>query len=419
MKILVVSANAFSKIYNNGKTLEAIFREFSPNELCQLFTRPQDSAFTDYEFCNNYYVVSEVDIINRLRGRNTTCGGPLEKKEITYQSDVYNHFKNSKVKHFGMLRDALWGLNLWKTKELKTWMEQQPDAVFLVGGGSKYLHSIGYYISSRLSIPLFLFYTDDYILHPIFKGIANKIRKNALIKDYNRIINYASGCFSIGTLMSKEYGLYFKKDFYPIMNSVPAEDYIPPRQTSPKILSYFGGLHLNRWKMICRIAKCLPTGWELRLFTASAISEEMAVQFRLNNVKVQGCVSGEELKEAMRKSSALIHVESDDPCNRALTHLSVSTKIPEYLMSGRAIIGYGPHEVASMRLLTDNKIGLFIDSSIGTDELEKKLKDLLFCDNLLKDTGLNGYRYAVDNFDLLKNGKKFRSQLEKLLISAI
>ncbi len=48
MKVLIVSANAFSKIYNNGKTLESIFRDFQPDELSMLYTRPQDYKFTDY-----------------------------------------------------------------------------------------------------------------------------------------------------------------------------------------------------------------------------------------------------------------------------------------------------------------------------------------------------------------------------------
>ena len=42
MKILVISNNSFSDVYNNGKTLKAMFSEFRKDELCMLFFRPHD-----------------------------------------------------------------------------------------------------------------------------------------------------------------------------------------------------------------------------------------------------------------------------------------------------------------------------------------------------------------------------------------
>ena len=64
MKILIVSANGFSKILNNGKTLESMFHYFAPSELCQLITRPQLQI--DTEFCSSIYSVTEIDIIKRF-----------------------------------------------------------------------------------------------------------------------------------------------------------------------------------------------------------------------------------------------------------------------------------------------------------------------------------------------------------------
>ncbi|MBD5346011.1 MAG: glycosyltransferase [Bacteroides sp.] len=419
MKTLIVSANAFSKVYNNGKTLEAIFGAFQSCELSQLFTRPQDSKYTDYDFCDNYYVVSEVDIIKKIIGQSKTCGSALFNKETNYKSKIYSTFKKKNIKKLSLIRDLLWGINLWKTKELDNWINQQkPDMVFLVGGGAKYLHSLGRYISTKLDIPLLVFYTDDYLLHPKFNGILGKLHRTIMSSHYKKTINSATACFAIGDLMSKEYGEYFKRKFYPIMNSIRLEEYKAPTINVPNIISYFGGLHLNRWKMLCRFSESLPEDWELHVYSSSEITNEIQEGFTKTNIKFLGCVHGDKLQEKMQQSQVLLHVESDDSYNRALTYLSVSTKLPEYLMSGRLVLGFGPQEVASMRLLIDNKIGIGIDSSFEKDHIKSILKDILSNDAKIKQIGKEGYDYACQRFDGGKNAKDFRSYIEKILSEA-
>ena len=47
-KVLVVSANAFSKESNNGKTLEAMFSKFEKREMAQLILRPMLNSNYDF-----------------------------------------------------------------------------------------------------------------------------------------------------------------------------------------------------------------------------------------------------------------------------------------------------------------------------------------------------------------------------------
>jgi glycosyltransferase involved in cell wall biosynthesis len=94
-----------------------------------------------------------------------------------------------------------------------------------------------------------------------------------------------------------------------------------------------------------------------------------------------------------------------------LTKLSVSTKISEYLASGTCIIGYGPAEVASMRILSDNKIGLTITDIDNDDEKIEKLKKILSNSNMRNEFAQNGFDYAFNNF----NAEKSRSYLKNIL----
>ena len=66
----------------------------------------------------------------------------------------------------------------------------------------------------------------------------------------------SSLCFTIGEMMSKEYSDYFNKDFYSIMNSIEIGDYCENKNNSTQlIVSYFGSIHTDRWKMIIRLAE--------------------------------------------------------------------------------------------------------------------------------------------------------------------
>lgn len=417
MRVLVVSANAFSKVLNNGKTLEAMFSEFSPSELAQIFTRPQDSEYTDFIFCSSMYSVSEVDIINKLIFRRKRCGGEVITKDHSYQSGIYNNFKKKSIKHSALVRDSLWGLGLWRNKDLDRWVDKfNPEIVFVVSGGSNYLNSIARHISISKKIPLVTFYTDDYFLYTVPHNLLQKIQRLRMKKFYPQIVDKSQLLFCIGELMAEEYGNYFKKNFIPIMNAVEKKAYKPFIEgIGTKKISYFGGLHLNRWKMISRLGSCLPEDFRIEVYTLSEISEEIKEEFNKNKIIVKDPVSGSELESKMHSSFALLHVESDDEENRRLTRLSVSTKIPEYLMMGRLVIGFGPKEVASMKLIQDNAIGLYIDSSLDNNIIETDLvnylSDVAKCNQLAK----RGHEYAIDKFDKVKNARMFRKYLESLI----
>jgi len=59
----------------------------------------------------------------------------------------------------------------------------------------------------------------------------------------------------------------------------------------------------------------------------------------------------------------LVHVESFFEEDSARTRLSISTKIPQYMASGKAILAYGPSDLTSLRYINRNRAGV-----VFTDE---------------------------------------------------
>lgn len=421
-RVLVISHNSFSSLTNNGKTFESFFGGIPKQNLAQLFFSSNNDI--DFDYCDNYFRITDVDVILKSVGLISQCGNILKGQNNkdtvltsegkSFKSDYINRFILL-VKKCCVLRDFIWKTRSWKTKKLEDWcLSFSPDMIFYVGGNYSFSHEVAYCISTFLKKPLITYFTDDYLIYPINRNVFDKWQKKRMEKFYRKTIDHSSLLFGIGDLMSKEYSKYFGKQFFPIMNTVSLQPYVEYKEKEPIQISYFGGLHLDRWKMIVRLAGVVKKA-VVNVYTSSVPSEAIMTEFRRVGIYYRGCVEGMELKRSIQDSDILLHVESDDVYYKSLTRLSVSTKIPEYLMSGRLILGFGPCEVASMQLLLENNIGVVITSMLSDEELEKQVTTIIQNYNLRKEIGERGYKYALQHFDNQNVVNDFQEKIKMIL----
>ena len=413
MRILLVSVNPFSEDLNNGKTYESMLSGFKSEDIAQLFFC---LYYPDFNYCNNYFRITDIDILKSLKGCKQ-CGAPLKfytKISPKIKRDIF-FIQNLKPRTPAFFRDILWGTKRWKTDELKKWYREfAPDMVMFVGGPYAFMSDIAIYIANDLNVPLISFYTDDYLLHSVKPGLFHWFEKCRLSRIFKKAIKKSHLNLAIGDLMAKEYSEYFGRNFYPIMNSVPIRPYHDYPKRDKLVISYFGGLHLNRGEMIAKLARMVGDRAEVRVYSFAPTVEER-YKFDSSGVIFCGRVSGEELWDKIYESDVLLHVESDDKYLRKLTRLSVSTKIPEYLMSGRPILGYGPTEVASMRLLKDNNVGVVLSSEADDNEVVEVIDKLLGEYQYRADIGKRGYDFCVNKFDNQKVVDDLMSKLENVV----
>ena len=421
MKILDITGNPFSAVLNNGKTHEALFSAFDKNEICQLYTRPVANNLIDFNFCSSYYCVSDSDVLRRLTLKSRICGNEVTKDvSMVDKSEVYDNIRNNKFsKHSDLSRlgrDIMWHTNLWKNKSLKKWLEKEkPNVVFVDGGGECFLFDIALYVSNMLKLPLVSYFTDDYLITPIVSGLVARLRHHLLERTLQKVIAQSSLCYAISEEMANVYGNYFKRDFLYIMNSIEVRPYVnPPRGASPLKVSYFGSLSLNRDEMIARLAKILGEKFQINVYTFGSISDNILQKFDKVGIIIHNGLKGDDYHEAVYNSDILLHVESDDRINRAFTKLAVSTKIPEYLMHSRLVLGFGPEEVASMRLISQNDIGIVVPSDAKQQHIEK-LSSCFLDEDFRINYSRKAYQYACESFDRKKNAQRFRYQIEKII----
>ena len=416
IKALIISHNSFSDVYNNGKTLEAIFEMFEKQNLAQLFFNASDAP--DLKYCSNYFRITDTEVVKSIFNKKIVCGNIINKdlsinikdKKKLYPAKLAQ--KLSQIpRRYPFLRDFIWNLGSWNSPNLNSWISSfNPDFVFFVGGNYGFSHNIALSLSKKINKPLVTFFTDDYYIYPLKRNILDYFQHMRMGKFYKQTIAHSSLLFTIGDLMTSEYESFFGKSFFSIMNSIEESPYCEYEKSNPIIISYFGGLHLDRWKMIVRLAKIIDK-MEIRVYSVNIPDEFILKEFEIYGAKYMGSVLKDDLKNAIFGSDVLLHVESDNEYYKSLTRLSVSTKIPEYLISGRMILGFGPSEVASMKILSNNNIGFQLDSSMSDLELKNELQKIENDSFLRKKIGLRGYKYAIDKFNRKVNSQDFANKV--------
>ena len=138
----------------------------------------------------------------------------------------------------------------------------------------------------------------------------------------------------------------------------------------------------------------------------------------LNNkgdMKFNGNLLADELKQVLEKSDILVHVESFETSDISNVRHSISTKIADYLSSSRLILAVGPDELASIKYLKDNNAAIVIDT---LEKIEEKLTDVLVCKNLKEEAIIdNARKLSLKNHLMEENSNKLLRILDKAIVN--
>ena len=200
--------------------------------------------------------------------------------------------------------------------------------------------------------------------------------------------------------MASEFRGRYGIPFEPMMKSIPDNVFKfqePIDANNSRVLTYIGGLHLNRWKSLLKIASSIGPDCELRIFSPETDIVEFADVFRAYPNIRMGSLSLEAVFPEMRRAGILVHVESFDAEAAAYTRLSVSTKIPQYMAARKPILAYGPESLASLRLIRRSGCGIAVNDRHPEDLLEA-IRGLLDDHKRSEQYADQGFNYARCHF---------------------
>jgi glycosyltransferase involved in cell wall biosynthesis len=230
------------------------------------------------------------------------------------------------------------------------------------------------------------------------------------MKRFRRGLSLSRKVYAISPAMRDEYKKLFSLPNVGITaNCVPVRPYTPTASAQVGLrLLYAGNLGINRWKVLASLAEALRVlRAEGKMATLSVYSladpgEKIRRALHVEGVSsFRGSLTQAQVNEAIAQSDALVHVEAFDRGSRQVTRLSLSTKIPEYMMAGRCIVAIGPADVSSIAYLRDlNAAVVMTDPSVG--EMADILRASLFCEAARETCRENAYKAAVERHDAVK-----------------
>ena len=179
-KVLVVGINAWRED-GAAHTLMDIFRCWNPENLALIYTRA-DLPNTDV--CYHYFQISENQVIRSVLkpwmkvGRivkNTPLNANNES-DAEHERYIKAHKKSSSL--LPLLRECIWKLGNWRTKELKKFVKDfNPDIIFVPIYPTVYMGWIQKYVVKLAGKPTVCYLADDNYSYDSCQNILNYIHR--------------------------------------------------------------------------------------------------------------------------------------------------------------------------------------------------------------------------------------------------
>lgn len=427
-RVLIVNGEPFNLNSATGITLNNLFYKWPRERIAMIYTA---NILPNSDICKRYwrlrlsdlYIVNNISRIKRnifYLNKIAAQIGPRHNKIISTDKTSGSAGERSIVRSILRAFSDLLPYNL--SAEILNWMDDfSPEIVYTYLGDIR-LTDLAIRISERYNIPAVPHFMDDWIATMYNSSCIFFLQRRLLLRKVQKLFKKVPLGMSISEIMAHEYSNRFLCRFETFMNTVPVSSEIETltlhrRLKDPVRFCYVGGLHLSRWKSLIKIVSALEhlskegKCVEMSIYAPNTDTQRYKSFFSYYGVvKYMGSVSSEEVPTILLKADVLIHVESFDEHIRKCTRLSLSTKIPQYMASGRPILALAPMEVASSQYISKIGCGIVIGQN-DEKAIENALLELIINPDLMDHLGRLGWQAALRNHNSTEERERFRSVL--------
>lgn len=425
-RLLIIGADIIEKQNAAGITLKSIFSEFNSGSLMGIDWGGSDDSIGQSAMPIRHLSFSFFTF-GRLLNKNCfkRISGRMKKKEISSQVDK-GTMRAPKPWQLAIKWIRQWIALLpasskiqFTNSDISTIKAFDPQVIYTVGETVTALR-VAYFLSKKLDIPVVIHFMDnwkhsvEWASNPLLKGYQRRLRKYCDLC-YSRSTN----CIAIGDRMASVYQAETGISHSVIMNSVDVSAFkCEPHENDGMIrFIYAGGLHLSREQALKTIGECIDcvcenTGREadFSIYTSQENIDAYAEQFiNLKNTHMHSAIPHEKIIELYRKADVLVHVESTELDNNDFFKYSVSTKISEYLATGRPILFFGPQNISLFEFLSQNQLAYTVSD---VHELKRVITAMF--EGAENDYSQNTRKYAEQHFDITVARKRFEEVIDSV-----
>lgn len=430
MKILIISRTSWRNDNSFGNSFSNIFGGTQKLELHNIYC---STGVPDNSVVSSYFQFTEKMIIKSIfkktpAGKKVHCleGNVTENVDElnTIQKKGFAFFQRNRFQLFFWLRDIIWSfLDLNNSDSFKKYIaDVNPDIIFLPVYYSTYTNRIGLNAKSLANVPMVGYISDDnytlrqFSLSPLYW--IDRFIKRGYVK---RSIDKCQTLFVISDVQKKDYDSAFNKNCRVLYKGGSFKG-VPPLYT-PKIGSvcqfvFTGNIGDRRYENLSTLGKVLDEInerhqlAELHIYTPTQLTKKIQNALNCESITVHSAVSFSQVKKIQQNADILIHTESFQLQKRLQARHSFSTKIVDYLSTGRAILAIGPISTASVKYLANNNAA-FIAYDIK--RLKKIVSDIIQNPIRRKEVIENAWQCGQRNHQIDKIQAELINELTRVL----
>ncbi len=422
-RIAIVANNPIRNDQANGILVSSLWNGWERNSLYGIYFPLMIDYEPHWETCHNYRSIN-------LLGRCTQKSQQTISVENSTSRNLTEQVKRRpKMLGWAKITSEIWASQFYRIQStlIKQLQEIQPDGIYALIG-NYWLSKVVFNSAKALDLPVYLHVTDDYVTSMYDNLPLSKTMAKASKKAFIDLINYSSGRAAISPIMAEAYEKKYDLPwdwFTTLVEPYNATDQIANRISDPDdkplILTYAGGIRLGRHQSLLALANAIqeiskvnPLKAILHLYAPETEIARLGKKLSEHPfVQVKGWISPQDLHGVLTNSDILVHAESCEEQFVKYTKLSFSTKISQYMMTGKPILGIGPKEVGSMRMIHETDSGLVL-TSLQENEM-RLLQDLLENRELQKTYGTKAQTWANKWLSKIEGGKRFRDAINRAM----
>ena len=313
-------------------------------------------------------------------------------------------------------REIVWKFGKWKTAELDHFIDEfDADVLFIPIYPTIYMGRIQKYIINRTQKPVVSYLADDnYTYKSVHKNPISLMNRYILRKYVRYIVKHSTKLMVIAPKQKEEYDRIFDVDSIVMTKGIDFEPFEPYKVGNPIKMVYTGKLIIGRWNSLAAIAEAFErinqNGIKivLDIYTTDSLTDEQNKLLNRNGCSVKGALTLKQVKMVQKEADILVFVESLEKKFRDTARLSFSTKITDYLRSGKCIFAIGDKNIAPIDYFNR------YDSAVTATSYEQILEKLI---ELVEDPGVVS-QYAKKAYDCGVEHHE-RGRMDSILIHTI
>lgn len=396
-RILIVNGESINSTSPTGITLGTIFAGFPKENLLELSLVEGDAPAK----VESHTLSGSTEVFRHL-GRRLTGGNAVSRQvndrirrsEVAEDAEAYDSLMT-----FKQVVNAY--LDIGPVRPDRDLVQRardfRPDIVYTAGSTVTILRLASLF-ARECECPMLLHYLDNW-RESLHAGRFTWLPRRILRRRIAEIERSSAVALTISDKMTEAYTNKAGVRFVPVMNAVDTSRAAqPPRDVGPDGVNfvYAGGLHLRRYTSLLAVEQAVKAARH------DGLSCRLTIYTSENHAHVHGmfdpdvttfmpAVTHAGVHDVYASADVLVHGESFDESLLPFIRYSISTKISEYMASGRPILCFAPGETALHSYVRENRVGL---APTSIDELTVDVRRLVSDRNLRDELATNGVTVA-------------------------